>query len=354
VRSLYSQLLHLFPKAYREEYGDELQTVFNSSLNDAIKVGWLEVAIVIFRELAGLPIAILYEHLRERRKAKMKKGLNSYFNFVNGSWDEFLVALLPFLLAGGVMPLLSYLGRERIISGMFGAIIVLPLLGLFIVLLVIGAKKGLPRWSLPYLGFLMAMLSLYLFSPIFGTPIYLLFRNLRDQSILIIDILWDGIFWYGLLFAIFLLVLLSRVSPTFQGFKNDWTLPCFVLYGGVPFALWITFDEYIGDEPYTMLAFLVLAIGAWIYLRSASEWTRFGTLFFAMSLAMFIVAIGKVLLIPSQTWPITIDGGLAIARSEFRHTIIMWVWFALGMMLPLANKFLSRSDDRSKTPLFEG
>jgi len=351
VRRFYFLLLHLFPKVYREEYGDELQAVFNSSLDDAIKIGWLEVVTVISRELAGLPRAISSEYMREMRKAKMKKGLDSHFNFLNGSWNEFLVVLLPFFLAGGVMPLLSYLARARITSGMFGAIIVLPLLGLFIVLLVIGAKKGLPRWSLPYLGFLMSMCSLYLLSIVFGTPIYLLFQSLRDQSILFVDILWDGIFWYGLLFAIFLLVLLSRVSSTFQHFKNDWTLSCFVLYGGVPFALWITFDEYIGDEPYSLLAFLVLAVGAWLYLQYSNEWTRFGTLFIAMTLAMFIVAIGKVLLIPSQTWPITIDGGLA--RSEFKHTVMMWGWFALGIMMPLVNRFLSRSGDVSQVSLSE-
>jgi hypothetical protein len=211
---------------------------------------------------------------------------------------------------------------------------------------------GTPRWFLPYLGFLLAVLSLYVFSAIFGTPIYFLFRDLRDQSLLIIDILWDGIYWYGLLSAILLLLLLSRVSPTFQRFKNDWTLSCFVLYGGVPFAVWITFDEYVGDEPYTLSAFLVLAIGAWLYLRSANEWIRFGALFVAMTLAIFIVAVGKVMLIPSQTWPITIDGGLA--RSEFKHTITMWGWFAVGIMIPLASRFFSRTGDSSQVSLSQG
>ena len=350
MKKLYALLLHLFPKAYRDEYGDELQAVFNSSLDDAIEGGWSEVVIVVSRELIGLPGAIIHEFLREMRKAKMKKGFYSYFDFASGSWSEFLTALFPFFMAGGVMPLLSYLGRAGLASNI-ASFIMLSLFGLFIVLIVIGAKKGLPRWSLPYLGFLLAILSLYLFSAIFGTPIFLLFRNLRDQSILLIDILWDGIFWYGLLFAILLLVLLSRVSPTLQHFKNDWTLPCFVLFGGVPFALWITFDEYVGDEPYAFLAFLVLAVGAWIYLRSIGAWTRFSVLFTAMTLAMFIAAIGKVLLIPSQTWPFTLDGGLA--RSEFRHTITMWGWFVVGMMMPLANRFLTRSGDVSKVSLSE-
>jgi len=282
----------------------------------------------------------------------MNKGFDRYLDFANGSWKEFLTALLPFFLTGGVMPLLGYLGRVRIVSGMFGAIIVLPMLGLFIILLMVGAKKGMPRWSLPYLGFLLSILSLYLFSAIFGTPIYFLFRNLHDQSLLFIDILWDGIFWYGLLFAIFLLVALSRVSPTFQRFKQDWTLPCFVLYGAVPFALWITFDEYAGDEPYTLSAFLVLTVGAWFYLHSNGEWRRFGFLFVALTVAMFIAAVAKVLLIPSQTWPITIDEGLA--RSEFKHTIIMWGWFALGMALPLGNRFLPMKGDSPLTFLLEG
>jgi hypothetical protein len=317
-----------------------------------MKNGAWEIIVFVMRELFSLPKAIVLEYLRETRNAKMNRVSDSSFDFAYGSWKEFLTALLPFSLTGGILPLLNYLGRARIVSGMFGAVIVLPMLGLFIVLLMVGAKKGMPRWSLPYLGFLLSILSLYLFSAIFGTPIYLLFRDFRDQSLLFVDILWDGIYWYGLLFAIFLLVILSRVFSTFQRFKNDWTLLCFVLYGAVPFALWITFDEYAGDEPYTLSAFLVLTVGAWFYLHSNGEWRRFGLLFVALTVAMFIVAVGKVLLIPSQTWPITIDGGLA--RSEFRHTIIMWGWFALGMMIPLANWFLSRSGRSPQAPRFEG
>jgi len=352
IRRIYGLLLLLFPIEYRAEYGEELQSVFDLSVEEAARKSRFEVGRLVVRELVSLPKAVFLEHLREWRSATMNRKVDSFFDFASGSWKEFLTALLPFLLTGGIMPLLNYLGRARIVSGMFGAVIVLPMLGLFIILLMIGAKKGMPRWSLPYLGFLLSILSLYLFSAVFGTPIYLLFRNLRDQSLLFIDILWDGIYWYGLLFAIFLLVTLSRVSPTFQRFKNDWTLPCFVLYGAVPFALWITFDEYVGDEPYTLLAFLVLAGGACVYLRSSNEGTRFGTLFIAMTLAMFIAALGKVLLIPSQTWPITIDGGLA--RSEFKHTITMWGWFALGMMIPLVSRFLSRTGNSSQVSLSEG
>jgi len=351
LRELHRLFLNLYPKKNREEYADELEAVFSLSLDNALNKGGMEPVETVLREFLSMPKAIIHEHLRERRRAKVTNRFASYFDFANGSWSEFLISLFPFFLVGGMMPLLGYLGRTGIVSGMGGTAILLSLLGILITLLVVGAKKGLPRWSLPYLGFLMSMLSLYIFSAIFGTPIYLLFRNLRDQSILFVDILWDGIFWYGLLFAIFLLVVLSRVSPAFQRFKNDWTLSCFVLYGGVPFAVWITFDEYLGDEPYMFLAFLVLAMGAWFYLRSSNEWTRFGALFAAMTVAILVTAVGKLLLVPSQTWPITIDGGLAM--SEFKHTITMWGWYIAGMMIPLANKFLSRSDNSSRMSLSE-
>jgi hypothetical protein len=58
-------LLHLFPKVYREEYGDELLAVFGLSFDDAMQVGKLEVVRVALRELIGLPKAIIHEHLRK-------------------------------------------------------------------------------------------------------------------------------------------------------------------------------------------------------------------------------------------------------------------------------------------------
>lgn len=58
MKSFYSLLLFLFPKGYREEFGDELQTVFDLSIADAMDEGWPEVVRVVLRELANLPKAI--------------------------------------------------------------------------------------------------------------------------------------------------------------------------------------------------------------------------------------------------------------------------------------------------------
>lgn len=286
----------------------------------------------------------------------MNGRVSSRFDFPPGSRFEPLAVFLPFIglyvLFLLVSALHAYMYSLQIRSSVVGTLTGLIFLGAIFSLYAIGFRMGTPRWFLPYLGFLLAVLSLYVFSAVFGTPIYFLFRDLQDQSLLVIDILWDGIYWYGLLSAILLLVVLGRVSPKFQRFKDDWTLPCFVLYGGVPFALWVTFDEYAGDEPYTLSAFLVLAVGAWLYLRSAGERRRFGSLFIAMTLAILIAATGKAVLVPTQDWPFAIDAGLV--RSEFRHTVTMWGWFALGMMIPPAGRFLPRSGNPSQATLSEG
>jgi hypothetical protein len=70
LRRLYGVLLWLYPKGYREEYGSELQTVFDLSLDEAMNGGWFEAVGVVLQELAGLPKAVIYQHLRERRNAK--------------------------------------------------------------------------------------------------------------------------------------------------------------------------------------------------------------------------------------------------------------------------------------------
>jgi hypothetical protein len=342
LHGLYGLLLRLYPKQYRDEYGEELQIVFDSSMEDSGKMGNSELAITVLKEFASLPGAILYQHLRERRKANMIGKFDSYFDFSHGSWKELLTALLPFFVAGAGIPVIEYLIRLKVIpvSGLLGSGILLALFGLFIIFLIVGMLKDMPRWSLPYFGFVLSLFSVFLFSFLFGTPIYFLFGNYRDASLLM-DILWDGISWYGLLPAIALLAAKSRTSPALQRFRNDWTLLCFLLYSAAPFSLLLTFDEYVGEEPYTLLTFLVLAGGAWLYLRSKSEWKRFGLLFGALTLAMLIATAAKLILIPSQDWANPLDTSLI--NSDAKHTAIMGMWFAIGMLIPPGIKLWPRS-----------
>ena len=135
LRSIYGLLLTLYPREYLGEYGNELQTVFNLSLDDA--TGRLEVIMVFTHELAGLPKAIIYAHLRERRKTMTGK-FASRFDFVPGSRNETLAALAPFLLFGAVPVVLGYLDTRGFLPGWFAIIFVLIFWSSGIGLLIIG------------------------------------------------------------------------------------------------------------------------------------------------------------------------------------------------------------------------
>ena len=63
LRVIYGKLLMLYPKIYREEYGEELQVVFGLSVEEATKMGGSEVERLILRELVSLPKAVVLEYL---------------------------------------------------------------------------------------------------------------------------------------------------------------------------------------------------------------------------------------------------------------------------------------------------
>jgi hypothetical protein len=61
--SLYRCLLHLYPAAYRHEYGDEMTGVFRDVRTEALGKGLSPRAIFLLREFAGLLHGALQERL---------------------------------------------------------------------------------------------------------------------------------------------------------------------------------------------------------------------------------------------------------------------------------------------------
>jgi hypothetical protein len=349
VKRLYSLLLHLFPKAYRNEYDEELQVVFDLSLDDAMKSGVLEVVQVVLRELAGLPKAILFEHLRER-SSKVTGKFVSRFDFPQGSRMEFWVVLLPFVLTYLLyrsMSLVLFLNISNLPFRM-GDVIGLLFLGLIIVLFIAGLHMGAPRWFLPYLGFDLALINLFTHTLVFP-PSWSGFAFLRQASRFIRGFARQGTVWIGVIVLVILLVLLAAIIPKFRPFyqrlRNDWTLLAFVIYGVAPLALMLTFDDYQGEGPYVMTGCLILVIGGWLYLRAQIPWKRYLILFVSLALSMAVAAVGKAIIyiyfwegVRHFTW-----------QSEMMSTITLWIWLALFMLTPFALKLLPSSDATPST-----
>ncbi len=319
---IYGLLLALYPREYRDEFSEELQKVFNLSLNDALKNGGLEIIVFVMRELFSLPEAILYEYLRERRKTGMAKKFASYVS-------ETIAVVLPFLV---VLALFVSIGMIQGISTRVVEIIRLSLLGILLVMFTVGLTKGLPRWILPYMGFVFAIANLFLTFGIID-PKWRGFSFPPFVSRFVRDFVQSGVYWVGIIVLIFLSVLLAALIPAFRPFyrrlRNDWTLLAFILYGITPFAILITFDDYHHAGPYVYVSFLILTLGGWLYLHNEVSWKKFMFLFTGLTLAMTVTGIGAAVLVEDSLY-----ASFATWQSMIVETIMTWMWLVIFMLLP--------------------
>ena len=353
MKSLYALLLYLFPRRYREEYGEELQSVFNLSLDDAIKIGPMEFAWVILRELISLPTTILYEHLRERRRTKMTEIFASRFDFAPGSRKEVLAAVAPFLLFGAIPILVGLSSRFIAITRPYilEEVLSICMLASVISLLVVGFFRSVPRWFMPYLGLPLPILSLYILSGLvekwggFSIP-YLSSRFLRT-------FVQDGLVWGILIPLILLLVVFSVIIPRFRPFywrlRTDWTLLGFILYGAAPVMALVRFEGYVNYGPFVLLVFLILTAGGWLYLRNDVPWKKFLILIGGMTLSMFTAAVGQAVLYENSQYKSPRPYTNFPWWNTVDQTVIAWMWLMLIMILPLAINLLPRFKNHTPT-----
>jgi len=151
----------------------------------------------------------------------------------------------------------------------------------------------------------------------------------------------------GLIFILILLLVATRLIPKsrlfHQRLKDDWTLLSFIIYGAMPFVLFITYNEYKNEEPFMFMSLMVLAVCGWLYLKSYEPLKRFLYLYGGVALSMLVAAIGKAVLEESS-----FPGGSSTWQTEFMDTLTMWLWLALIMLIPVSFKLFSRLDDHPK------
>lgn len=343
MKRLYSLLLRLFPKSYRDEYGNELQAVFNLAFDASKKSGKLEAARLVLRELISFPGAAVYQHLRER-STKMSGTFASRFDFPAGTRNETLAAMAPFVLFG-VLPLfLSVLDTFIVIPLWFQVALRLFLVFSVLSLFVIGFVKGVPRWSFPYLGLPLPVASILLLDILPEFPA--LFNRLYDISWFYGAFVFGGLTLMGVLLSVVLLVLVTGVIPKFYPFhqrlREDWTLVCLLLYGTTPFLLVFLFEGFRNEELYLIFAFLALAVGAWHYLRNDHPWRKFLSLFGGMTFSMLITILGQEALYQSSFW------AGSSSWTTLMSTVIYWIWLTLFKFLSRALTLLPRAYNPSR------
>jgi hypothetical protein len=289
-RRAFSWMLKLYPLRFRAEYGDEMQEVFASALAEAAGLGIATAAAVWLRELRDLPVNLM----RERRwdaAAGVREASMSIDPRYNGrgedsgpaaeapaSWRESFAGAGLFLLLpalGGVYTAIySLLGgqgpRPSPTYEAAGSSLFFLIVGGLTAVACAAWIRGFPRWSCPYLGFglLFSLLMRSAASP--GTTI-LGHEISRPEKLL-----WQA-FVPALIVAGVALLITRSIQPLRQlaaEVWNDWSVISFALYGMLPIALVVPFDETHGGALVGMALSLVLGIGALAYMRTTRPWQR--------------------------------------------------------------------------------
>jgi hypothetical protein len=246
---------------------------------------------------------------------------------------DWLAALIIFILPlAGIALNLVAVGFPN----WMGSILLVIFLGSIGFALVLGVIRGLPSWSLSYVGFVLTIFTFYgLGLGLWGLLIYrpwMLIFGPMDYWSLPIRLLYSGL---GVAFVWFLVLIIALISiyllkhwasiqVLWQHLRADWTLLSFLVYGGFIFYIMLTFDEYQHEDPWKFAAFTSLAAGAWLYLLAKGQKTRILALVGGVSAAMWIVAVGKWILVPMQSWPVNLESeGLYEPLAAIGSWIVM-------------------------------
>ena len=294
---LYSHFLTLYPPGFRETFADELWIVFQMRLEDAAQGGVLAILRRGLRELCDILPAAFYEHRRENSWRTLWSGSNNsgvaadkhkvrnmklkpFFrlNVQNGSRLESVLAVLPFLGTAFIILLsaLSALAQPLPVWIMVPIALVIP--GAFVVLFFLGLVSGFPRWSLPLTG---AAISIAIL------PAAVLILQATGGS------LNNILLGIGGLLILLLVLFFGLRRLDWKRLLEDWTLVSFMGYGITLTLLSFSFDGYRGEQPVQLAASLLLALGAWAYLRANSRSGRMIALVAGFVLAMLVVATGQ-------------------------------------------------------------
>lgn len=263
-----------------------------------------------------------------------------------------IIFLLPFLLA--LFRLLPAIGVS--LPGWLDSVMLILFLGAVLLPLGMAIIKGIPRWSLSYLGLLL-MLGIVLtgydriwrwiypiFTELFG-PRSLWSIPIRTVYVAVFEFIFLFSILMGGLILVNLLRLLPHTSGVWQRIRTDWTQLSFLLYGGLVFSIVLVFDEYRYNEAWQCAAWACLALGAWLYLRARGQKRRILALICGATGAMWIVALGKWVLIPLQKWPV----GYPVSPSEVTRwvetgsTMIGSIVVLMMLLAPALLKLLPRA-----------
>jgi hypothetical protein len=332
----YRALLRLYPKAFREVYAAEMQSVFTHALSDARQRGALPVLRLCSRELLELPLAALVEHQHERNRTMLTNP-----PVARTPWWIALAASGPFFIA--------ILDAVALDAPPTVKLVLAPSLLLFcvsILLVEIIRQRQVPFWVLVYVGFFLFGAFANLAAPFLDRISWIrsLYDSLGDTDQLSMRLAWSLLSSLSLWSILLLLTAaglgLAWMLPVARNLARSalqhWDYLVLLLYGAVPFLYLVEFDSYRYDQPFSSTGIACLGLGVLFFLRSRSRGGRLLALLAGMSAAYWIMAVSKYYLVPLQTWEYWFNHNPVETERWFESlsTLLSWVVMLGALSLP--------------------
>ncbi len=328
---MYSKTLALYPRRFRVDFGDEMETVFSLRVVDAAEHGLWRLIRLALCELIDLPLTLLTLYARERRMSVMQKHLNRWFTHGPGSWQEVLLACLPFAVIFLFPGIFSFPGVEESVPVPIGlgllALVVLALAALGI----IGLLVKLPRWAMPYAGVLITVVVFIVLS-ILKVPPLVYAQSFASWwlRLLALDILCLFVLAGTMTLLVWLAGKIPPAARFFEQVRKDWSLFSFAMYGGAMILVLGMYEEVPDAGLYILVTAIPMLLGAWAYLHIQAAGWRLVAMSAAVTVAMVITLTANIRLVD---WVSPVEfsiGGLDITRSIL-SVIMVWP-LSVGML----------------------
>lgn len=293
ILTFYFQILHLYPRGFREEFAEEMKIVFRDSVHEAGEGGFLPLVLLCLREFGGLPINILREFLHEFKRKETVMVTNDKLETESiavaraSRWDA-LIGALPFVLFGfdRIIAKLDLYATHPYLDDPYLdlAFYIIVLIGFFW-----GLVKGAPRWTYSFLGWSLTMtwLSYWFIGAVTG---FELTQFIWQTWVPFFAVIAAALAWTRSLTPLTQLVM--RVW-------QDWTLLSLAMYAFIGLMM-MDYDE--NHSPY-LIAFIITTTVAistivWAFMRSTRALHRF-----ALLVAGFVIG-NAINWISETTWDV--------------------------------------------------
>jgi hypothetical protein len=331
----------LFPRSYREEFEEEMRSVYFLAAEEAGRSGARGVFQFIARELWGILTAVSLEYWRlafqvgGRQMDALAKGEEMAQDGRDSlpgesrSWRTLLAGSLLFLVWGleAIFTAAAFSNYGSGSAVLLAASQVCSWLVFLLPAVVVGYAwmHNFPRWTYAYVG--SAFLYTYFMAANFiVTPQTSLLGNSPGTYTT-----WGWRAWIPLVLALGIGLSITRsLRPLRRFITNawqDWTLLTYAMFGWVPLLLLASFDEVASAITLTFMPIVVsiLVVTAVIYLASRRISQRAGSLF-----AGIYLSLGLTLVVTELYW--SGIGAFNPARILLILTVFLGVFFSPALI----------------------